>query len=134
MLKPIEKIVFTSTGEVRPPSINEFYLLSDGSVFKCTCDDYGVAQHIYTKSIELVQPELIEDKEYFHITVKNLKFYVSTLRFRNEREINLDIYRDKLKCGNIFNNERDAQIVVDQINLLIQEKGYFTPYPDNPES
>lgn len=124
MLKPIEKIVFTSTGEIRCPNYGEFYSLQDGSIFKCVSDDYEVRQNIYTKSIELVQPNYNPDKNYYYIANNNGKITVFNFSHRLMR------FEDYIDGGNIYETKEGAQKVADEINLLIQEKGYFTLYPE----
>ena len=93
-------------------------------------DGVGVVSNraIYTKSIELVQPEFIENKTYFYIYCNSQsgEATVGSACFGKNR------YDLSIQSGNIYETKEDAQKVADKINLLIQEKGYFTLFQPNP--
>lgn len=127
MLKLIEKIVFTPTGEVRKSNPGEYYLDSGNCMNKLDTMSTSGEYPIYTKSIELAQPKIVDNKSYWYISTKTTKFAPIKIQYTLDEPIRSEV----LKTCNIFETKEEAQLVADQINLLIQEKGYFTLYPES---
>lgn len=137
MLKPVKKTVFTPTGEVRVPRVGDYFLRGETSnnsyIDYCKLGyEVSTKRAIYTKSIEFVQPEY-KSGTYYQVLIELENGEAEVRHHTLWREEGKPIYEELIKSGNIYYTEKEAQQVADQINLLIQEKGYFTLYPENPQ-